>query len=340
MHQSLLRNFISTFNGTQHIFAFFSIAKRSAATEKHPSGQLDSSKQRAGLEAVARVLGAVDLTISEELPTPKCHQDVTAASRQYATPAILYGNLRLCFGRVKAFESQHSLQYTWVTRLRPDAVFIAPFVLPVAATVAVIPVGGLGGYCHKCANDHLAAIPRALAPLYFENVSTRLDDCAAGVKFAARLEASHHTSNFGTVGYNVHAGPGMAFKEVGLPFLAAPWPYALTARTCCITSSCSRVGANVDGYCNKLQAAAAVNASTQAPSCSPGVADGSCVEPLHCDRLSWPLADMEKQSKVNHSVFSSEQVARQLAYAKECHNWRCARHDTHVGVERRHTLHN
>ena len=346
--RALVSNFFESFAPARsYVFAAFSIAKRSVALfNLTHTGPLEHMVARfEDLEALRKAIGAVTVRISDSLPSPVCHDEHVAHSRAYSVPAIMMGNVRRCFETVTQHEHEHAFRFDYVTRVRPDAVFFARFSLPpreVLERRLVVPIGGLGGVCHRCANDHLALAPRHLASRYFEEISHRIDDCANGMLFAAHWNpwealanpsrsgvtevelqqlrrAANVLGRHGDVGYNVHVGIGAAFAAVGLPWHAVPWPYALSARHCCPTvvgrTSCS-YGGSVS-LCPPSDASAC--AVAQLP---PEELARSCIEPLACERLSSPIGAMRSHDGGSgHNL--TQYLPLQMRLESECRAWRC-----------------
>ena len=355
--RALVANFIDSFAPARsYIFAAFSIAKRNTElfNATHANPLEDAGAQPGELDAVAQSIGAIEVRIDVMLPTPSCHDEHVARSRAYSVPAIMMGNVRRCFQSVTGYEVRHDMRFDYVTRVRPDAIFFSRFVLPprnVLSQRLVIPIGGLGGVCHRCANDHLALSPRHLASQYFDEISRRIDDCATGVRFVAQhwnpwealakpsgvglteieLRELRHNATVlarrGDVGYNEHVGIGATLAAVGLRWHAVPWPYALASRHCCpfaegASGSCSYRGAAAS--CNSAQAASKSCVGSHAMQPIAELAR-ACMEPLSCERLGFPLGAM-KSGGVGHNLTHYLPLQAQLLTL--CRAWRCNTRET------------
>ncbi|NCY26874.1 MAG: hypothetical protein EBX37_19200, partial [Alphaproteobacteria bacterium] len=73
----------------------------------------------------------------------------------------MWRNIQGCFNLVLRHERAVGQKFSFITRLRPDAVFFDRWALPPFSChlrSMLIPKGGLG--CNTCSNDHLALLPR------------------------------------------------------------------------------------------------------------------------------------------------------------------------------------
>lgn len=346
--RALLDNWIGAFAPARsYIFAAFATATRSGMFNATHSSPLEHWPiQPSELAALADAIGAVNLTVLDTLPTRECHAADAAESRSYAVSSVMMGNVRRCFQSIVQYEQRDGISFDYVSRIRPDAVFFARFQPPpreLLTTKLVLPIGGLGGQCHRCANDHLALAPRHLAAKYFEEISLRVDDCTTGWKFithhwvastapsprehataqellAVKQTISGHAHR-GDVGYNTHVGIGFAMAAVGLSWHAHPWSYALAARHCCVDPTAGTSARC--GYRGSEMPCESTLKGSSATSCAvptDGLSElaSSCAGPLACHRLRMPLGAMLHG---RHNL--SQYMSLQTALAKECETWRC-----------------
>ena len=103
-----------------------------------------------------------------------------------------HAKLRSCFEQVVRYEERHQMRFDWVVRMRPDVWFFDASLVPhceLAADRISFPVGVVGCGYSPCINDHMAFMPRALAPYYF-NIADDLGTCD-GVR-----DLSRHWKNY------------------------------------------------------------------------------------------------------------------------------------------------
>ena len=252
MRAMLRRHLFERFPGKPWVFVHFS-------TPSLKNGKSYSSPRREDLVRAAKDLGAVSINISDTIATtvPDCH--ARKASLPATDPAsvrlkhiIMWSNVRHCFVRqVVPFEREelHEAQFDFVTRIRTDAVHIAPLVLPPLGVMrqhVLLPFRGVDAY-GILPNDHMAIVPRAQAPQYFERIAERFNDCSEqGIRFhdAWHIPASNDAHTKGSTRIRLlEESAAFRLAHMGRGYVEMPWPYALSARKCCCDPSCSASGA-------------------------------------------------------------------------------------------------
>jgi hypothetical protein len=129
------------------------------------------------------------------LPNPRCRTEAALSERQGHTRQTnlqrtweTLATLKRCFDAVVQREAVLGHQYGTIVRLRPDMLFFGPLSDALYATpTAILPFGTVG--CSPpCANDHVAFLPRFVAPVYF-NMADRYVYCRTSMSAAWRAVA-------------------------------------------------------------------------------------------------------------------------------------------------------
>mmetsp|Transcript_82686 Transcript_82686/g.215393 ORF Transcript_82686/g.215393 Transcript_82686/m.215393 type:complete len:519 (+) Transcript_82686:2-1558(+) len=329
VRDALVRNFISRLPGEQRLFIYLS---------EDSSGELRDQRDRPvslkrqdlqlptvsveGLHALVRTMNPDAYEISNRVRYPACHAARVPQGHKdhkLSWPRVMWSNVRECFRLVQEYEVKHRMMFDFVTRLRPDAVFFAPMPrinstllrprLGVRSLTMLIPRGGLVGKGLWSSNDHVAILPRALAPRYFRDISARLDDCMHGRNFSravtGQLRGGHHSDMWrfrpsirggrgNLVSEDIEHGPGFAYFQVGLRYRHIDWPYGLSARSC-----------EADDPADDDAGGPAPQGGLRA---EPGV--WVCVTPLQCNRLAWTM--------MREGPFHNIQEL-----TRRCQRWRC-----------------
>ena len=172
----------------------------------------------------AKAVGAAAVVISAHSGRPSCMANDSVAS-------LMMRNMRRCLDLVRSHEqsARAGRAYDFVTRIRPDAIFFAKMELPpqlgMDVAPVLLPLLGLGGKYGFTTNDHLVLVRRSLAPAVFEQVSLRLDNCSTGAAFRHGWDQHPpRRRSHEPLGHDSQSGFGWALKQVGVAWLAWPWP--------------------------------------------------------------------------------------------------------------------
>ncbi|KAL1520357.1 hypothetical protein AB1Y20_021947 [Prymnesium parvum] len=87
-----------------------------------------------------------------------------------------WAKVERAFLGVIEYEQAHGLRFDWVLRVRPDLWFFGPMPSHCTLEDAISTPTGVVGCAPPCLNDHIAWMPRALAPAYFR-VTESLTAC-------------------------------------------------------------------------------------------------------------------------------------------------------------------
>lgn len=253
VQRSIATNVMDALPGTSTSFVHLSVPsnktnwkEKSNVPNVAPSFRPDEIDfLRGAAERFRRFANVGAVWVGPDEPMPVAVLAVAAEDPEFPARFQMWRNVRGCFELVLQHEETARRRFSFVSRIRPDAVFFSSWVLPpnfAQLGGMFIPKGGLG--CSTCANDHLALVPRAAAHRYFRDIFEEYSACKNGTC------ASIHRKGFARRPSHPFAPPrggaSYVYHAVGLEILPTHIPYALANHELAYT------GENLTLGCHRL----------------------------------------------------------------------------------------
>ena len=232
VQQSIVTNVLKAMPGTSTSFLCLRLPSNATQWNEKADYSLSSELEsvRNAAERFRLMTNVAAVKIEGDEPVPADLRADIMRDDELAQRFQMWRNIQGCFDLVLRHERAVGQKFSFITRLRPDAVFFDRWALPpflCQLKSMLIPKGGLG--CKTCSNDHLALLPRDISSKYFHDIFADYTRCENGT--CARIHREGYRRKHSRwVIQTPQGGAGYVYHAVGLDFVTSHIPYALSSK--------------------------------------------------------------------------------------------------------------
>lgn len=233
VQQSIVTNVLKAMPGTSTSFLCLRLPSNATKWNEKADYSLSSELDvRNAAERFRLMTNVAAVQIEGDEPVPAELRADILRDDELAHLFQMWRNIQGCFNLVLRHERAVGQKFSFITRLRPDAVFFDRWALPPFSChlrSMLIPKGGLG--CNTCSNDHLALLPRDMSSRYFHDIFEDYARCENGTCSRIHREGyKQHLSKLSRWVQFPQGNAGYVYHAVGLDFVTSHIPYALTSK--------------------------------------------------------------------------------------------------------------